>query len=129
MRRNQGFTLIELVIVMGIIAILTTLAFPTFEHVIAHQARSRALITLVDTQSSLEHYFSEHHSYQGATLNTLHISSETVDHRYQLKLDIINNDRYDLELDANSKQADYDRNCKKINITNLGLRSPDNCWH
>jgi len=128
MRRNYGFTLIELLVVMGIIAILTTLSIPSFEHHIAQQARHRALISITHIQSLLEQYRSKNHSYQGASLQSLSINNQTSDDRYTIALDIINNNDYELKLNASNKQSSHDESCKQMIASNLGKHTPAKCW-
>ena len=87
-RRRRGFTLIELMVVMAIIATLLTIAAPRyFEHL--DRAREAALReTLAVTREAIDKFHADHDRYP-ATLQ------ELVDRRYlrQLPMDPLTDSR------------------------------------
>lgn len=69
-RLVNGFTLIELMIVVAIIAILASIAYPSYQEQIAKGRRTEARVELSQAQQWLERFYSEHYSYTTATNGT-----------------------------------------------------------
>lgn len=59
MRRFQGFTLIELMIAMAIIAILASIAIPTYNGYVRRGKTTEATSTLADLRVRLERYYAD----------------------------------------------------------------------
>ncbi|HTN50744.1 MAG TPA: type IV pilin protein [Burkholderiaceae bacterium] len=62
--RAEGFTLIELVTVMAIVAILSAIAIPQYFQYIARGHRSEARATLTQAAQWMERWRTERNSYQ-----------------------------------------------------------------
>ena len=69
-QRIKGFTLIELMITVLIIAILATIAYPTYVSFLLKSRRSDALATLAQDQIILERCYAQNFSYS-QTCNSL----------------------------------------------------------
>ncbi len=67
--RSKGFTLIELMIVIAIVAILASIAMPAYTSYIARGKISEAVGGLAETKLKLEQYFQDNRSYTGACTN------------------------------------------------------------
>jgi type IV pilus assembly protein PilE len=66
MRKKQtGMTLVELLIVVGIIAILAAIAYPSYRNQIMRSNRSEARNTLINTAQALERCFTHTRTYVG----------------------------------------------------------------
>ena len=63
-----GFTLIEVVIVMAVVAILTAIAIPNYFQFIARGHRSEARATLTQAAQWMERWRTQSGSYAGAAL-------------------------------------------------------------
>jgi prepilin-type N-terminal cleavage/methylation domain-containing protein len=61
--KDQGFTLIELMIVVAIVAILALLAVPTFSNFLAKSKRSEAYVQLHSIYAAQKAYWLEHGKY------------------------------------------------------------------
>jgi type IV pilus assembly protein PilE len=68
MARVRGFTLIELMIVVVIIAILASIAIPSYNHYIQRSRRSDALAALSQDQSILERCYAQNFDYKKVTV-------------------------------------------------------------
>jgi type IV pilus assembly protein PilE len=66
MRNKQtGMTLVELLIVVGIVAILAAIAYPSYRNQIMRSNRSEARNTLINTAQTLERCFTHVRTYVG----------------------------------------------------------------
>lgn len=67
---QRGFTLIELMITVVIVAILAAVALPAYNDYVARGKIQEATTTLSDARVKLEQHFQDNRTYAGATLNT-----------------------------------------------------------
>lgn len=61
-----GFTLIELMIVVAIIAIISAIALPSYFESVARSRRADAQSTLQESAQWLERYYSQNNNYTGS---------------------------------------------------------------
>jgi type IV pilus assembly protein PilE len=66
MRKAQGFSLIELMIVVAIIGILAAIAIPNYNEHVTRSRITEAVATLSDMRVRLEQYFQDNRQYTGA---------------------------------------------------------------
>ncbi len=62
--RSQGFTLLELMIVVAIVAILTTIAYPNYRDYVIRGQLVDATQGLAAVRANMERYFQDNRSYQ-----------------------------------------------------------------
>lgn len=65
-RRQQGFTLIEVMIVVAIVAILSAIALPSYSDYVKRGQIVDGLVPLADMGAKLEQYFQDKRTYTGA---------------------------------------------------------------
>ena len=63
MKRTAGFSLIELMVTLLIVAVLTTIALPIYLHEIRESRRTSARAAILDLAGREERYFSTHNTY------------------------------------------------------------------
>lgn len=68
-RRAGGFTLIELMVVVAIVAILAAIAIPTFSGQVRKSRRAEAMTTLQDQQLRLERWRVDHADFSAYPLS------------------------------------------------------------
>jgi type IV pilus assembly protein PilE len=102
--KYTGFTLIELMIVVAIIAILAAIAYPSYTSYRVKTNRVDVQTQMMNIAQRLQSYKSVNHSYTGATLAGLGISS-TYPHSGEYNLDLTidaDNQGYLLKAEPNS---------------------------
>jgi type IV pilus assembly protein PilE len=64
----NGFTLIELMIVVAVVGLLATIAYPNYQKYVQRGRRADAKGTVVEMAQFMERYYSENNSYSSASL-------------------------------------------------------------
>lgn len=64
--RQQGLTLIELMIVVVVLAILATIAYPSYQHVIRQTRLANVRTELVQNANQLERYYTQRGTFVDA---------------------------------------------------------------
>ncbi len=67
-KHAKGFTLIELMIVVAVVAILATIAMPSYQEHVRKSRRAQAKADLVELAQQLERHHTVQNSYAGLTL-------------------------------------------------------------
>ncbi len=73
MRRNSGFTLIELMITVAIVAILAAIAYPSYKQYVIRANRSEAQAYLMDLSQRQQQYLMDARAYADS-VTTLGVS-------------------------------------------------------
>ena len=68
MKRRQGFTLIELMIVVAVVAILAAIAYPSYQDSVRKSRRADARSVLLQAAQWMERFYTQNHSYAGGAL-------------------------------------------------------------
>lgn len=81
----HGFTLLELMIVVAIIAILASIAWPSYSNYIVKAARSEGKAALVDAASRMEQFYLDNKTYV-ASLADINVSATTEGNKYGMAI-------------------------------------------
>lgn len=82
--RSAGFTVMELMVAVAIVAILATLAFPGFQDALMRARRGDAIASLLAVQLAQETWRANHPAY--ADLDDLGWGTASLDGHYALRL-------------------------------------------
>lgn len=69
MKENQGFTLIELMIVVAIIAIIAAIAYPSYQEYVKRTKRADMQSEMMQIAQRLQSYYVINHNYTNAKLD------------------------------------------------------------
>ncbi len=80
--RSRGFTLLELVIACAIIAILASIAYPSYINSVQKSRRAEATAALLGVASQMERWSTEKGTYATATLGTGGVFANRTENTY-----------------------------------------------
>ncbi len=138
--RQAGFTLVELVIAIAILAILIGIAIPSYTEYVIRTNRAEARISLQNAAQALERCYTRYSAYTHAdctvatTLQGAGFLSEN-DH-YLVESTAIAAATYSLTATPQGGQATRDSKCDVFTLTQTGQRgmtgthswTSDRCW-
>ncbi len=130
--KNKGFTLIELMIVLAILAMLMAYAVPNYRQYVMKSKRSAAQSQLLEVAGLFEKFYANTNRYPagltggGANLGLASDFITTKD--YGLSASFPAGGGWLLTATPRGGQAD-DTDCATITISNTGVRGPAReCW-
>ena len=136
-RRARGFTLMEAMIVLAIIAILAALAMPLYSDYVTKARRSDAFDALLFVQAQQEKYRANNTTY--STLANIGYSGTTsVDGYYGITVVSTTATTYTVTAAARAGTSQVDDTHNPVNCTSLvltitaanprGTKTPTACW-
>lgn len=139
-RKLFGITLIELLIVVAVLGILASIAYPSYRNYVIRARRADAKATLMDLSARMERYFSQNNTYATATIaagsgvTDLIASDQSPEGDYTLSISAQNASSYTLQAAPNGSQATEDTQCANFTLNSLGVKgisgtgSVAKCW-
>lgn len=122
----HGFSLIELLLVMAMMAILLMLAYPSYQTYLRNAERNKAEVELLRLSERMNEYHSEHDSYLGASIYAFGIDEQQ--NNYQFNIVKLEAQMYLIV--AHPINTQIQDHCGNLSINEQGARSAkqENCW-
>lgn len=129
---QAGFTLVELMIVVVIVGILASVAYPAYQEYGRRAKRTEAKALLVDSAARMERFYSNNNQY-ATTVAAGNLSAATESGYHTLSIGGLGADNQTYTLTA-TPSGYTDAKCGAMTLTNTGLRgeggsgSVEDCW-
>lgn len=134
MRKNfLGFSLLELMVVVGIIAILSAIAIPSYNRYILKSRRSEAMINLVKFQGIYEEFNAQNSTYPASNTLPPAVVAPIPATTYYSYTSATTSTTYTITATAlaGSSQVNDAEGavaCSTMSIDNIGTQLPAACW-
>ncbi|QRX84116.1 type IV pilin protein [Glaciimonas sp. PAMC28666] len=133
---QRAFTLVELMIVVGIVGILAAVAYPSYTTYVLKSHRADALTALAQTQVILERCFAQNFSYSQACASLPAFPLASPQGYYTVTNPVLSATAFTLTATAIGTQA-LDTTCASLSVDQANQQTALNsagvaqtvCWH
>ena len=122
-KRDRGFTLIELMITIAILAIIAAIAIPSYDRYKRKGYRMEAISFLSNVAAYQENWFAENGAYTANPSKLSKTGITTLDH-YSLSVNVGDGSTFLVTATAKLTQTS-DKDCYKYTIDNLGRKKAE----
>ena len=138
LKAGSGFTLIELMIVVAIVAILAAVVYPSYQSAVTKTKRAEARAALMQVMQSQERYYSQNNSYLAFSTGTPNgfkvYSGDGSSSPYSIAGAACTDDTIQncIQLTATPLSPFADAKCGNLQLTSTGVKSATgtatDCW-
>ncbi len=125
---QKGFSLIELMIVLAVVAILAAIAYPSYQDQMNKSRRTDGQAFLLEMATLMEHYYTENNSYAGATVTNIGGGGTSREGYYAVTITNLSGSTWTLNAAPIGAQATDTCGTLTLTHTNIKGPTPDTCW-
>ena len=128
MQKVKGFTLIEVMIVVAIIGILASIAYPSYIDYITKSGRSEGVAAVMRVANLQEQYYLDNRAY-ATDMAKLGLANPFVTEHGYYSVASAGTSSFTITATAQASQAARDSTCTTITMTSAGVKGPSTeCW-
>jgi type IV pilus assembly protein PilE len=132
-RSDSGFTLIELMIVVAIIAIISAIAFPSYQDSVRKSRRADAKAGLLELAQFMERTYTLNNTYVGAALPFVQTPKDTGTKFYDIAVNIPSANAFTLSATPIAGTPQAADKCGVLSLANTGVKTVSSstvseCW-
>ena len=120
--RSEGFTLVELMVTIGVLAIILAIAVPSYQSIVQKSRRADAKTTLMGEAQRLERCFTDNDTYVGCNSYSPAIPSFKGYYDISGDQNTITPTTYTLTATAKYEQVN-DTKCRTFTLNHLGAKT------
>ncbi|NIC41499.1 type IV pilin protein [Aquabacterium sp. A08] len=124
---TKGFTLIELMIVVAILAILSSIAYPAYMRYLVQARRAEAQAFMHELALRQERFRANNPLYGATNAAGINANVDTLDF-YNFDVQNATATGFTIRGIAQLDQANRDAACTPLTLTRDGTRGPAGCW-
>jgi type IV pilus assembly protein PilE len=135
-RSSKGFTLVELMVVVAVIGILATIAYPSYRDHVNRARRADAQATLMQAAQWMQRYYAANNTFVGANMasapTAMQVSPRDGTKAYDISTSGVTATSFDLvAIPASTGPMSADR-CGSLVLSDTGVKKVTgegaNCW-
>ena len=130
----NGFTLLEMLIVVAIAGILASVAYPQYTEYVKRAARADAMVLLLDAANKQEQYYADNRSYTD-NLSLINVPTTSENGYFTIAVEVPDNGTsFTITATAAAGAVAGDTACTTFTITDTGVKGStgtsdtDDCW-
>lgn len=129
MQRITGVTFIELIITLSIIALLTAIGLPSYQHYQHYAHRKKAQLELISVAVNQAAFLSRYNNYgslASLAANT-NLTIDTNSDKYKYEMTLTGSYMFEAKATAINQQT-KDAGCLTLTINEKLIKAPSACW-
>ncbi|RDH82586.1 MAG: hypothetical protein DIZ80_09890 [endosymbiont of Galathealinum brachiosum] len=129
MLKHNGFTLIEVLIVVAIVGILASVVIPSYQEFVLETKRTDGKAALLDMGDRQERYYSQNNTYASSTALLYGAAGTQLSPKefYVLTINSGDTNAFLITATAQAEQTD-DTACITMTYNQAGAKTPEACW-